>query len=101
MESVKVYRNPWVRAELAENFTIDVVLHDAQNGLCPPPTSIFLGPRNRGICEKKAVNFEIRFGPFGQCVWGGPSHQALALGSSRLRNVCACYNATPLFKIED
>ena len=55
MESVKVYRNPWVRAELAQTFTIDVVLHDAQNGLWPP-TSISLGPRNRGI-SKITVTF--------------------------------------------
>ena len=50
MESVKVYRNPWVRAELAETFTIDVVLLDAQNGLWPP-TAISLGLRNRGISK--------------------------------------------------
>jgi hypothetical protein len=31
LESVKVYRNPRMRAELPEIFTIDVVLHNVQN----------------------------------------------------------------------
>ena len=51
MGPVKVYRNPWVRAESAETFTIDVVLHDAQNGLCPPPPQ-FLWGREIGVFVK-------------------------------------------------
>ena len=49
--TLEVYRNPWVRAELAETFTIDVTFHDLENGT-RPPTSISLGPRVRGICVK-------------------------------------------------
>ena len=49
--TLKVYRNPWVRAELAETFTIDVTFYDLKKGT-RPPTSISLGPRNRGISKK-------------------------------------------------
>ena len=50
MESVKVYRNRGVRAESAETFTIDVVLHDAQNGLSPPHLN-FSGAEKSGYFE--------------------------------------------------
>ena len=50
MESVKVYRNRGVRAESAETFTIDVVLHDAQNGLSPPHLN-FSGAEKSGYLK--------------------------------------------------
>ena len=51
MESVKVYKNPWMLAELAKTFTIDVTFYDLEKST-RLPTSISLGPRNRGICVK-------------------------------------------------
>ena len=50
MESVKVYRNPLVRAELAETFTIEVTFQVLENGT-RPPTSISLGAEKSGYFE--------------------------------------------------
>ena len=47
----KVYRNPRVRAELAETFTIARTFNSLNFGQ-RKPASICLGARNRGISKK-------------------------------------------------
>ena len=53
-----VYRNPRVRTELAETFTIARTFNSLKN-LKRKPALISLGARNRGISKKMTVFLEI------------------------------------------
>ena len=53
MESAKFYRNRWVRAELAETFTIDVVLFTRCSKWSKAPHLNFSGAEKSGYFEKK------------------------------------------------
>ena len=50
ISTLKVYRNPCMRAELSEIFKIDVVLHDLKMEEGPPPQ--FLWGREIGVFQK-------------------------------------------------
>ena len=67
-----VYRNPRVRTELAETFTIARTFNSLKN-VTRRPASISLGARNRGI-SKKTIIF-VRFCPIQTSqIWLGIVH---------------------------